>query len=346
MPKFIQYAIAASQLSFEDSNWRPTTNEEKEKTGVSIGVCIGGIDDIEDTSISYFEKGYHKVSPYYVPRILPNMASGNVSIKYGLRGPNHCVSTACSTGAHSIGDAYLFIKNGLADVMLAGASDASISPTCVSGFARARALTTKYNDNPIKASRPFDINRSGFVIAEGSGVIILESLEHALKRNAKIYAEIVGYGLTGDSGHLTAPLEDGDGAIRCMLMALKTAGVSPKDIDYINAHATSTQLGDKVESEAIYNVFKDNIDSLDVSSTKGSTGHLLGASGAVEAIYTILSVYHNEIPPTINLDQLDESIKINIVGNNSKTKRVNMAMSNSFGFGGTNCSLVFSSFSE
>lgn len=302
--------------------------------------------DIESTSILYNEGGYHKVSPYYTPRILPNMAAGNISIKFGLKGPNHCVSTACSTGAHSIGDAYLFITNGYADVMVAGATDASITPTTLSGFARARALTSKFNDTPELASRPFDKDRSGFVMGEGAGILILENLQHALNRNAKIYAEIIGYGLNGDAENRISPSENGRGALKCMRMALKNANISPHDLDYINAHATSTPQGDKIENMAIEELMKDSKNEYLVSSTKGATGHLLGASGAIEAIYTIMAIKTGIIPPTINLYSLEDDFKLNYVPNKSVTKNVRYALTNSFGFGGTNCSLIFSKYQE
>lgn len=302
--------------------------------------------DIESTSILYHEGGYHKVSPYYTPRILPNMAAGNISIKFGLKGPNHCVSTACSTGAHSIGDAFLFISNGLADVMVAGATDASISPTTLSGFARARALTSKFNDSPELASRPFDKDRSGFVMGEGAGILILENLQHALNRNAKIYAEIIGYGLNGDAENRILPSVDGKGALKCMKMALKNAKISPNLIDYINAHATSTPQGDRIENMAIEELMRNLNNDVLVSSTKGATGHLLGAAGAIEAIFTVMAIKTGMIPPTINLNSIEEEFKLNYVPNKSTTRNVRYALTNSFGFGGTNCSLVFSKYLE
>lgn len=298
MPDFVKFAMAAASEALSDSNWRPQTEEEKNRSGVAIGNTIAGVSDFETQVRSLYAEGggYKKMSPYFITKILPNMAAGYVSMRNGLQGPNHTASTACATGAHAIGDAYRAIMLDDADVMVAGASDASISPVGMASFARARALATKYNDTPHLASRPFDKDRDGFVMGEGAGIVVLEELDHAVKRGAKIYAEIRGYGMSGDAYHLTAPREDGSAAFRAMAAALKSAGLEPSHVDYINAHATSTPLGDKIEALAIRRLFGSHSDpttgNFAVSSTKGATGHLLAAAGAVEAIYTILALHH------------------------------------------------------
>ncbi|KAJ3311862.1 hypothetical protein HDV04_003602 [Boothiomyces sp. JEL0838] len=347
---FMQYALVAADEAIKDANYTPTTELEREMTGVCIGSGIGSLQDITDGYSSFQAHGLRKVSPYFVPKLLLNMAAGHVSMKYGFKGPNHSVTTACATGAHSIGDASRFIEYGDADVMIAGGSEASITPLAVAGFSKLRALSTNFNDSPELASRPFDKDRDGFVIGEGAGVVVLEEYNHAVNRGANIYCELTGYGLSGDSHHITSPPDDGSGAARAMRRALAHSKADPEEIDYINAHATSTPLGDLVETRAIKGIFGD---SVAVSSTKGSIGHLLGAAGAVEAIYAILAVKNNVIPPTINLnafesDEFSLDYVANVGRDVSTTQRrsasgtgVKYAMSNSFGFGGTNCSLCF-----
>ncbi|KAG0647666.1 Fatty-acid synthase [Hyphodiscus hymeniophilus] len=326
MAKFTQYAIAATEMAFRDAGWRPQTQEEREMTG-----------------------GYKKVSPLFVPQLLINLGAGHISMKYGLQGPNHAVTTACTTGAHSIGDASRFIAFGDADVMVAGGSESCIHPLAVAGFSRSRSLVTTYNTHPELSSRPFDRDRGGFVIAEGAGVVILEELEHAKARGAEIYAEIRGYGCSGDAHHITAPREDGHGALLAMKRALKNAGTRPKEVDYINAHATSTPLGDAAENAAIVTLMLgeegvQKADEIAISSTKGAVGHLLGAAGAIEAIFSILAVKENTMPPTLNLHNKDSNFNCNYVPLESQRKDINVSMSNSFGFGGTNASLVFSKY--
>ncbi|KAJ3072555.1 Mitochondrial beta-keto-acyl synthase [Podochytrium sp. JEL0797] len=362
---FMHYAYAAAHEALTDAAWFPEADKPRYRTGVCIGAGIGGIDEIATTALSFSEKGFRKVSPHFVPKTLVNMAAGNISIRYGFMGPNHSVSTACATGAHSIGDAMRFIQYGDADVMLAGGTEACVSPLSVAGFCRAKSLATKYNDNPEQSCRPFDAERDGFVIGEGAGVVVLEEYNHAIARGAKIYAEIRGYGLTGDANHITSPPDDGNGAARAMQRALEIAEMSPKDVDYINAHATSTPQGDLAETRAIKSVFSENPE-IAVSSTKGATGHLLGAAGSVEAIFAILAVhsvsqflnsaplidvgllilyYQNVLPATLNLTTLEPAseFSLNYVrGQAQHGKTVRAAMSNSFGFGGTNASLLFS----
>lgn len=351
---FSQYGLVATQEALEDANWFPQSEDEKNYTGVAIGSGIGSFDDVYDNSVSFSQSGYKKVQPLFVPKILTNMAAGNISIKYGLKGPNHSVSTACATGLHSIGDAYNFIKNGHARVMVAGGTEATVHPLALAGFARAKSVVTNFNDEPTKSSRPFDKDRSGFVLSEGCGIMVLEELDHALERGLTendIYGEIKGYGLSGDAHHITAPREDGDGAYRAMKMALKFADISAEEVDYINAHATSTMIGDRAENNAISELFKDN-NNLAVSSTKSSIGHLLGAAGAVELIFTIKSTKENIMPATLNLDNPgghkdDESSrfsKFDYVANKSKQKKVNYSLCNSFGFGGTNSSICLSKY--
>lgn len=342
MAKFSHYAIAAARQAIQDAQWTPGTDEEKRKTGVCIGSGMGSLEDIIDTTTAYSAGGYKKVSPMFVPRILINMAAGHLTMKYGYQGPNHAVSTACTTGAHAIGDAMRFIQYGDADVMVAGGTEASVHPLAIAGFARAKSLATQYEDRPTEASRPFDGDRSGFVMGEGSGVVVLEEYEHAKKRGAKIYAEIKGYGLSGDAHHMTSPPLNGYGAVNSMRRALEVAQLSPADIDYVNAHATSTPAGDAAENNAIKTVFDGHWDKINVSSTKGATGHLLGAAGAVEAIFSILSVHNDILPPTLNLHkQNTDEFNLNYVPLVAQEKKIRAAITNSFGFGGTNATLCF-----
>lgn len=343
-------ALIAAKEALEDSGWAPQTEVEKESSGVAIGVGMVDLNDICKTNDDLKTKGYRKVSPYFVPRILPNMAAGQISIKYGFRGPNHSVSTACATGAHSIGDAFRFIRNGDAKVMICGGAESCISPLSIAGFCRLRALATNFNDSPKMASRPFDKNRNGFVMGEGSAILIIEELNHALNRNANIYAEILGYGLSGDASHLTAPSEDGKGAILSMQRAIRNANLTPADIGYINAHATSTPIGDAIESTAICTLFRNHTKNVQVSSTKGSHGHLLGAAGNLESVFTIKAIQTREIPPSINLETIEENLKLNFVANQSEEWKTiskdgrRIALKNAFGFGGTNVTLCFAEY--
>lgn len=342
--RFIGYALCATDEALRDANWLPTEQEEKERTGVSIGGGIGSISDILDASQMICEKRLRRLSPFFIPRILINMAAGHVSMKYGFQGPNHAAVTACATGAHSIGDAARMIQFGDADVMVAGGTEASIDALSIAGFCRSRALTTKHNSTPQEASRPFDCDRDGFVIGEGSGVVVLEELEHAKKRQAKVYAELRGYGMSGDAHHITQPHSDGRGAILAMTRALKQSGLHPNQVDYINAHATSTLLGDAAEANAIKSVFSDHATSgaLGLSSTKGASGHLLGAAGAVEAIFAILAIHYGIAPLTLNLTKPDPIFRDGFMPLTiSKEMPIKVALSNSFGFGGTNASLLF-----
>lgn len=344
--RFIGYALCAADEALKDAKWAPTEQEQKERTGVSIGGGIGSITDVLEASQLICEKRLRRLSPFFIPRILINMASGHVSMKYGFQGPNHAAVTACATGAHSIGDAARMIQFGDSNVMVAGGTESSIDALSIAGFCRSRALTTKHNSMPLEASRPFDCDRDGFVIGEGSGVLVLEELEHAKERGAKIYAEIRGYGMSGDAYHITQPHNDGRGAVLAMTRALKQSGLHPNQVDYINAHATSTPLGDAVEAIAIKTVFSDHAISgaLAFSSTKGAIGHLLGAAGAVEAIFAILAVHHGIAPLTLNLNKPDPLFKDNFMPlTASKEMPVRAALSNSFGFGGTNASLLFTS---
>ena len=337
---FIVYAIDAAGQAFEDAGLTEMDDELKERTGVSIGSGIGGLPGIESESLVLAEKGPGRVSPHFVHGRLINLTSGQVSIKYGLMGPNHSVVTACSTGAHSIGDAARMIKDGDADIMLAGGAESTINPLGVAGFAQARALNMSFNDRPEQASRPFDKGREGFVMGEGAGVVVLEEYEHAKKRGAKIYAEVVGYGLSGDAYHVTAPHPEGRGAELAMRMALKKAGLKPEDIDYVNAHGTST-MADTIELAAVKRVLGDGLHGASMSSTKSAIGHLLGGAGAVEAIFCILAIRDQIVPPTLNLDDPDEGTEgVDLVPHKAKKRRVRAALNNSFGFGGTNASLI------
>jgi 3-oxoacyl-[acyl-carrier-protein] synthase II len=341
MDPFIVYAMGAASQAVEDSGWQPTDDEGRERTGVMIGSGIGGLQSIYEGSVLVHEKGPRKLSPFFIPSSLINLAAGQVSIKYGFKGPNHAVVTACSTGAHAIGDAARLIALDDADVMLAGGAEAGICRIGMAGFSSARALSTKYNDTPEKASRPWDKDRDGFVMGDGSGVVVLEELEHARKRGAKIYAEIIGYGLSGDAYHITAPSETGDGAKRAMKAALKRAKLGPDDIDYVNAHGTSTQIGDEIELNAVKHVFGDAAYKLSMSSTKSAIGHLLGAAGSVEAIFCILAIRDGVCPPTLNLENPSDGCDLDLVPKRAKERKIRAALSNSFGFGGTNASLIF-----
>jgi len=338
---FIVFGIDAAGQAIEDAGLEDMDDAMKLRAGCSIGSGIGGLPGIEKESLVLAEKGPSRVSPHFVHGRLINLISGQVSIKYGLMGPNHAVVTACSTGAHSIGDAARMIKDGDADIMLAGGAEATICPIGVAGFAQARALSTNFNDEPARASRPYDVDRDGFVMGEGAGVLVLEEYEHAKKRGAKIYAEVVGYGLSGDAYHVTAPHPEGSGAYRSMEMALRKAGVSPADIDYINAHGTSTPLGDELELGAVRKLFGSAIDTLSMSSTKSAIGHLLGGAGAVESIFCILAIRDQIVPPTLNLDNPSEGCAgVDLVPHKAKERQVRAVLNNSFGFGGTNASLV------
>jgi 3-oxoacyl-[acyl-carrier-protein] synthase II len=337
---FIVYAMAAARQALDDANWHPSTDEERIATGTMIGSGIGGIGGIGETAITLKERGPRKVSPFFIPGRLINLASGYVSIEHGLKGPNHAVVTACSTGAHAIGDASRLIALGDADVMVAGGTESPVNRLSFAGFCAARAMSTGFNDTPEKASRPYDRDRDGFVMGEGAGVVVLEEYEHAKRRGAKIYAEVIGYGMSGDAYHITAPSPDGDGAYRSMSAAMKRAGVSAADIDYINAHGTSTPLGDEIELGAAQRLLGNAASKVSMSSTKSATGHLLGAAGAVEAIFCILSIRDNIVPPTINLDNPSVETAIDLVPLKARQRDVNVALSNSFGFGGTNASLI------
>jgi 3-oxoacyl-[acyl-carrier-protein] synthase II len=341
MDTFITMAIAAAQQAVEDSGWMPTDDEGQTRTGVLIGSGIGGLQGIYEASITLKEKGPRRISPFFIPSCLINLASGHVSIKYGFRGPNHAVVTACATGSHALGDAGRLIALGDADVMVAGGAEATISRLGIAGFAASRALSTGFNDRPTEASRPWDKDRDGFVMGEGSGVVVLEELEHAKARGAKIYAEIRGYGLSGDAYHITAPSETGDGGYRCMQMALKRAEMNVEDIDYVNAHGTSTPLGDEIELGAVKRLFGEEAYKLTMSSTKSATGHLLGAAGAVEAIFSILAIRDQVAPPTLNLENPSEGCDIDLAPKEARPRKIRAALSNSFGFGGTNASLIF-----
>jgi len=336
---FIIYAVAAADMALEDAGWHPKTDEDQIATGVLIGSGIGGLEGIVEAGYTLRDKGPRRISPFFIPGRLINLASGQVSIKHKLRGPNHSVVTACSTGAHAIGDASRLIALGDADVMVAGGAESPICRISLAGFAACKALSTARNDDPTAASRPYDRDRDGFVMGEGAGVVVLEELEHAKARGAKIYAEVVGYGLSGDAFHITAPSEDGEGAFRCMTMALKRAGIPASEVDYINAHGTST-MADTIELGAVERLVGDAASRVSMSSTKSAIGHLLGAAGAVEAIFTALAIRDNIAPPTLNLDNPDVETAIDLVPHKARKREINVALSNSFGFGGTNASLV------
>lgn len=339
--RFIQLGVVAAQLAVEDSGWMPDDREAQNRTGVMIGSGIGGLDTIVQTDQLMNERGTRRISPFFIPSALINLVSGHVSIKYGFRGPNHAVVTACSTGAHAIGDAARMVALDDADVMVAGGAEAAVCRIGMAGFAAARALSTGYNDSPERGSRPWDKGRDGFVMGEGAGIVVLEELEHAKARGATIYAEIKGYGMSGDAYHITAPAEDGDGGFRAMQAALKRAGLAPSDIDYVNAHGTSTPLGDLIEAGAVRRLLGDAVGTVSMSSTKSATGHLLGAAGAIEAIYSIKAVQTGDLPPTLNLEDPEDAVAdFDLVPLVTKNREVRNAMSNSFGFGGTNASLI------
>jgi len=337
---FIIFAMAAATQAISDSGFRLETEDQKARAGVMIGSGIGGLPGIAESSVTLHEKGPRKISPFFIPGRLINLASGYVSIKHGLKGPNHAVVTACSSGAHAIGDAARMVALDDADIMVAGGAEAAISRIGMAGFAACRALSTGFNEEPHRASRPYDKDRDGFVMGEGAGMVILEELEHARRRGAKIYAEVKGYGMSGDAHHITAPAEDGNGGFRSMQMALKRAGLMPSDIDYVNAHGTSTPLGDEIELRAVERLFANAAERVSMSSTKSSIGHLLGAAGAVEAIFSILALRDQVCPPTLNLDNPSVETKIDLVPHQAKTREIRAALSNSFGFGGTNATLI------
>ncbi|MCJ2104991.1 beta-ketoacyl-ACP synthase II [Methylobacterium sp. E-041] len=337
---FIVFAMAAAGQALDDAGWHPTSYEDQCATGVMIGSGIGGIGGIYDASVTLKDKGPRRISPFFIPGRIINMASGQVSIAHGLKGPNSAVVTACSTGTHAIGDAARLIMLGDADVMVAGGAESPVDRLSIAGFAACRALSTGFNDTPTKASRPYDKARDGFVMGEGAGVVVLEEYEHAKARGAKIYAEVVGYGMSGDAYHITSPSPDGDGAFRCMTAAVKRAGIDPGAIDYINAHGTSTPMGDELELRAVERLLGAAAQGVAMSSTKSAVGHLLGAAGAIEAIFSILTIRDGVIPPTLNLDDPSVETALDLVPHEAKRRRVDIALSNSFGFGGTNASLV------
>jgi 3-oxoacyl-[acyl-carrier-protein] synthase II len=337
---FIIFAMAAARQALADANWKPENYEDQIATGVAIGSGIGGLGGIYEASILLKERGPRRLSPFFIPGRLSNLAAGYVSIEHGLKGPNHAVVTACSTGAHSIGDAARMIALGDAKVMVAGGTESAINRLGIAGFCACRALSTGFNDTPEKASRPYDRDRDGFVMGEGAGIVVLEDLEHALERGARIYAEVVGYGMSGDAYHITSPAEDGDGAYRCMSAALDRAGIAASDLDYINAHGTSTPLGDEIELRAAERLLANAPKKPAMSSTKSSTGHLLGAAGSVEAIFSILAIRDQIVPPTINLDNPSVETDLDLVPHVAKPRAIDHVLSNSFGFGGTNASLV------
>jgi 3-oxoacyl-[acyl-carrier-protein] synthase II len=338
---FIIFAMGAATQALEDAGWHPKEREDQINSGVLIGSGIGGVEGIAETALLLRDRGPRRVSPFFIPGRLINLASGHVSITHGLKGPNHAVVTACSTGSHAIGDAGRLIALGDADVMVAGGTESPVNRISLAGFAACRALSTGFNDTPERASRPYDRDRDGFVMGEGAGAVVLEEYEHAKRRGAKIYGELIGYGMSGDAYHITAPSEDGDGAFRCMSAALRRAGVSPGEIDYINAHGTSTPLGDEIELKAVERVVGNAAGNISMSSTKSSVGHLLGAAGAVEAIFCLLAMRDQIVPPTINLDNPSVATAIDLVPHTARKRPVNVVLSNSFGFGGTNASLVF-----
>ncbi|MBM3608453.1 MAG: beta-ketoacyl-ACP synthase II [Alphaproteobacteria bacterium] len=338
---FIIYGMSAATQALRDANWKPQTYEEQISTGVLIGSGIGGLGGIYDAAITLKEKGPRRLSPFFIPGRLANLVSGYVSIEHGLKGPNHAVVTACSTGAHAIGDAGRLIALGDADVMVAGGAESAVNRLGIAGFVACRALSTGFNDRPKAGSRPYDKDRDGFVMGEGAGCVVLEEYEHAKKRGAKIYAELVGYGLSGDAYHITAPSSDGDGAFRCMSAAMQRAGLSAADLDYVNAHGTSTPLGDEIELGAVQRLVGNAASKISMSSTKSSIGHLLGAAGAVEAIFSVLAIRDQVAPPTRNLDNPSVETTLDLVPHQARKREINVALSNSFGFGGTNVSLIF-----
>jgi 3-oxoacyl-[acyl-carrier-protein] synthase II len=337
---FIVFAMAAARQALDDAHWHPSTETDRCATGTMIGSGIGGLSGIADTAVLLKERGPRRVSPFFIPGRLINLASGYVSIEFGLKGPNHAVVTACSTGAHAIGDATRLIALGDADVMVAGGTESPICRIGMAGFCAARALSTGFNETPEKASRPYDKDRDGFVMGEGAGILVLEELQHARARGARIYAEVTGYGLSGDAYHITSPSPDGDGGYRSMAAALKRAGITTSDIDYINAHGTSTQLGDEIELGAVERLLGNAASKVSMSSTKSSTGHLLGAAGAIEAIFSILAIRDNIAPPTINLENPSVQTAIDLVPQAPRKREINVVLSNSFGFGGTNASVI------
>ncbi len=340
MDEFIVFGLKAADEAVLDSGWQPEDDEDRERTGVIIGSGIGGLKGIAEGALTMEKHGPRKLSPFFIPANLINLVSGNVSIRHGFRGPNHAVVTACSTGAHAIGDASRMIMFGDADVMVAGGTESAINRLGLAGFCSARALTTGFNDRPTEASRPWDRDRDGFVMGEGAGVVVLEEYEHAKARGARIYAEVKGYGMSGDAHHITAPAEDGNGGYRAMRAALRNAGLNAEDIDYINAHGTSTPLGDQIEHDAVKRLFGSHAEAVSMSSTKSAIGHLLGAAGSVEAIYTILAMRDGVLPPTLNLDNPSEGCDMDLVPHQAREKTVRHALSNSFGFGGTNACLI------
>jgi 3-oxoacyl-[acyl-carrier-protein] synthase II len=342
MDLFIHYAIAAAQMAVDDAALK-VTSENAERVGVFIGTGMGGVPALEESHRILMERGPSRISAFFIPSIITNLAAGQISMRFGMKGPNSCVCTACATGNHAIGDAFRLVARGNADVMVAGGTEAVITPLTIGGFAAMRALSTR-NDEPTRASRPFDKDRDGFVMGEGCGVLILESMEHALRRGARIYAELVGYGMSADAYHMTQPAPDGEGAARSMRLALADGGVVPAEVDYINAHGTSTPTGDVNESQAIKSVFGEHACKVAVSSTKSMTGHLLGAAGGVESVITVLTIHHGQIPPTINYEVPDPECDLDYVPNVARSLPVQVALTNSFGFGGTNASLVFRKF--
>ena len=341
MDRFIHLGISAASMAIEDSGWVPQSEEDKYAAGVMIGSGIGGLQTIYDGAITVHEGRARRLSPFFIPAALINLISGQVSIKYGLKGPNHSAVTACATGVHAIGDAARLIAFGDADIMVAGGSEAAVNPLGIAGFCAARALSTNFNENPTEASRPWDKDRDGFVMGEGSGVVVLEEYEHAKKRGAKIYAELGGYGMSGDAHHITAPAEHHEGAFRAMKAAFKNGGLTPSDVQYVNAHGTSTPMGDDLELEAVENMFGNHASKIAMSSTKSAVGHLLGAAGAVEAIFSILAIRDNVAPPTLNLHEPSRASVIDRVALTAQERKIDVALSNSFGFGGTNASILF-----
>lgn len=342
MDTFIKFGMGAAHQAVEDSGWKPESEEDRNRTGVIIGSGIGGLPEIEEQSIMVHEKGTRRLSPFFIPACLINLVSGHVSIKYGFKGPNHAVVTACATGAHAIGDATRLIQHGDADVMVAGGAECALCRIGLAGFAAARALSTAFNETPEKASRPWDKDRDGFVMGEGAGIVVVEEYEHAKKRGAKIYGEIVGYGLSGDAYHITAPAPEGAGGYRAMQAAMAQSKLNPSDIDYINAHGTSTPVGDMIEVQAVTKLFGNALQSVSMSSTKSAIGHLLGAAGSVEAIFGLLAIRDQIAPPTLNLDNPSEGTEhLDLVPHKAKERKIDTVLSNSFGFGGTNATLIF-----